>query len=321
MRGNALHLNDTRRCPSCEYDLHGNTSGRCPECGSPILSAASSRLPWLYQKARGGIRAYIQTVALLLFKPRELAADTKQRIQHSPAHRFHHESMALATFIGTGLFAVIFLVRGARWETLLNPSPNSLFGEQKPVLWAPLFALGSHFSISIPIPALAYWAPAFVWTDRLFILVPALPAIYFSLRITAWCYRQFFRVSIVNSPVNRRRAVRLAYYGSGLAPIVVTIVGIGTLLRVATNEEWAWAIGNWSALIWIATVLFALLLPIAFYYPTLTLLARAGRGTILHACTMVLLFPLITVLAFTLTTAFTFWVCGYVLVAIWSMAH
>src|SRR5271156_4595695 len=103
MSGRTVKINESRHCPVCEYDLRGNTSGRCPECGSPILGASSSRLPWLHQQARGGIRAYLQTMALLLFKPGELAKETQQRIQRRPARRFHHESIALATFIGAGM--------------------------------------------------------------------------------------------------------------------------------------------------------------------------------------------------------------------------
>src|SRR5271154_7136549 len=134
MSENAIKMDDSPHCPMCEYDLRGNTSGRCPECGSPILGASSSRLPWLHQRARGGIRAYMQTVAMLLLKPSELAKETQQRIQRRPARRFHLESIALATFIGTGLFAIIFLLRGSRWETLLNPGPNVLFGQQNPAM-------------------------------------------------------------------------------------------------------------------------------------------------------------------------------------------
>jgi predicted RNA-binding Zn-ribbon protein involved in translation (DUF1610 family) len=322
MRGNVVDLNDSRRCPSCEYDLHGNTSGRCPECGAPILGAASSRLPWLYQKARGGIRAYVQTVALLLFKPRDLANETKQRIQLSPAHRFHHESMALATFIGTGLFAVIFLLRGGRLEALLNPAPSTLFGEPQHFMsWAPIFSVSRNVSISIPIPATLYWMPVYVWTDRLLILIPVLPALYFSLRITAWCYRQFFRLGKADSSITRRRAVRLAYYGSGMAPIMVALIGAGTLLRIGQNDEWAWAVGRWSSVLWVVGIIFALATPVIFYYPTLTLLARAGKGALRHSIAMVLLFPVITALTFAATGFLVFWIFGYVTVAVWSMAN
>ena len=323
MNDHALTPADTRRCPACEYDLHGNTSGRCPECGALILSTARSRLPWIYQKARGGITAYIQTVALLLFKPRQLAAETQQRVQRQPARRFHQESIALATFLAAGFFAILFLVRPAKWEPLLNPNADSLFRPaQNLVTWTSVAILSDRIALPIPLPGALYRLPLIVWTDRLLILIPVLPAIYFSLRIIAWCYRAFFRFgNSAHHPFERRRAARLAYYGSGLAPVIVSFIGVVALLRTLQSEEWIWAVGRWSILLFSIWLLFLLATPVVFYYPTLTLLSVAGKTSRRAMAALILLFP---PLCFTITAAVTltfFWVFGYIAIAIWSMTH
>ena len=323
MNHHAVNPADTRRCPACEYDLRGNTSGRCPECGAPILSTATSRLPWLYQKARGGITAYTQTVALLLFKPRQLAAETQQRIQRQPARRFHHESIALATFLGAGLFAILFLLRPAKWEPLLNPNVDSLFRPAQHVItWTSLTVASDRIALPIPLPTALYRLPLIVWTDRLFILIPALPSLYFSLRIIAWCYRAVFGFSsAAGRHFERRRAARLAYYGSGLAPVIVSFIGSIALLRTLQSDEWTWAVGHWNIPLFALWLLFLLATPIVFYYPTLTLLSLAGKTSRHAIAAMILLFP---PLSFAITVSVTltiFWIFGYILIALWSMTH
>ncbi|HUO10701.1 MAG TPA: hypothetical protein VM008_20540 [Phycisphaerae bacterium] len=322
MNEKAANLSEHRRCPACEYDLRGNTSGRCPECGTPILGAASSRLPWIYQRARGGIRAYAQTVALLLFKPRELAAEVRHRVRRQPARRFHLESMALATFLGAGLFAIDFLLRGARWDALLSPTVESLFQSQPHLVsWVQVYLFSDHISISIPIPAVLYRLPMYVWTDRLSILIPVLPVIYLTLRMSAWCYRLFFRIGAAKSQNARRRAARLAYYGSGLAPVLVSIFGILVLLHTLQGEEWMWAVGAWTTVIRLTWFILLLLTPIVFYYPTLTLLSVAGNASPGRKIAMVVLFPALSLLALIFSIITIFWTLGYVTIAIWSMTH
>ncbi|MGN6368466.1 MAG: hypothetical protein ACTHN5_09415 [Phycisphaerae bacterium] len=322
MNDNALNPSDTRRCPACEYDLRGNTSGRCPECGTIILSAASSRLPWLYQKARGGITAYLQTVALLLFKPRQLAAETHQRIQRQPARRFHQESIALATFLGAGLFAVLFLLRPAKWEPVLAPTPEALFENSRTLFSWSFVSLGfERFGIPIPLPAGIYRFPLLVWTDRLFILIPALPALYFSLRIIAWCYRAFFRFTASRQKFESRRAARLAYYGSGLAPVLISCIGVGILLRSFQSEEWTWAVGRWFIIIYSLWILLIVATPILFFYPTLTLLSLAAKYPRRAIAAMILLFPPICFSIIYLVTLAFFWTLGYIVIALWSMTH
>jgi hypothetical protein len=322
MNENAANVSDHRRCPACEYDLRGNTSGRCPECGTPILGGATSRLPWMYQKARGGIRAYVQTVALLLFKPRELAAEVRQRVQRQPARRFHHESMALATFLGAGLFAIDFLLRGSKWDSLLSPGTEVLFQAQPHAIsWMHLYLFSEHLALSIPIPATLYRLPVYAWTDRLSILIPALPAVYIALRMSAWGYRMFFRIGSAKSRNARRRAARIAYYGSGLAPVVVSLLGILALLYTLQGEEWMWAVGGWTKVIWIAWLILLLITPVAFYYPTLTLLSVSGHASLRRKIAMVMLFPVLSLFALIASTIAVFWTLGYITIAIWSMTH
>jgi len=198
------------------------------------------------------------------------------------------------------MFAIIFLLRGAAWETFLNPGIDVLFGQRG--------------------TARIWWMPMYVWADRLQILIPFVPALYISLWISAWFYRLVFRLG-GNSEIARRRAGRLAYYGSGLTPVMMILAGILTLLCILMNDEWNWVIGGWKPVLFVAAILFSIVLPVAFYYPTLTLLIRAGKGSVRNVLAMVLLFPLAAAGACALSFIAVFWIFGYVAVAFWAMAH
>ena len=93
------------------------------------------------------------------------------------------------------------------------------------------------------------------------------------------------------------------------------------LLRTLQSEEWAWAVGSWSILLFALWVLFLLAAPVAFYYPTLTLLSIAGKTSRRAIAAMILLFPpLCFAITFAVTLTF-FWIFGYIAIAIWSMTH
>jgi hypothetical protein len=302
MGGNFLHVADARHCPVCEYDLRGNTSGRCPECGTLIAATAGSRLPWIYRTARGGIKAYGQTVAMLLFQPKRLAAETRRRVPLLPAARFHQESIALATIIGTGMIVICFLLRGARWEYWLNPSTQVLFDTA---------------SARTPLIAL----PLKVWADRLFFLVPLLPALYLALHASTWIYRQLFAMGRHSSAISRRRAVRIAYYGSGLVPVLMSIGGLIVGLSLLCSEDWAWAVAGWRPLLRVVIILLLALGLTAFLRPTFVLLSLAGRSTAGRMLAMSLLFPVVQAISWIVILGATFWVFGYSTIAIWAMAN
>jgi hypothetical protein len=302
MSGEALYPIDSRHCPVCEYDLRGNTSGRCPECGTIIAATAGSRLPWIYRTARGGVKAYGQTVAMLLFHPKRLADETRRRVPLVPAARFHQESIALATIVGTGLIVICFLLRGARWEYWLNPSTESLF---------------DNAGIHNPLLAL----PLAIWSDRLFFLVPLLPALYLALQASTWIYRQLFAVGQHTSSITRRRAIRIAYYGSGLVPVLMVIGGLALALLLLCSDDWAWAIAGWRPLLQISILLLLALGLFAFLRPTLVLLSLAGRSSFGRMLALVLAFPFIQSVVWIVILGATFWVFGYSTIAVWAMAN
>jgi hypothetical protein len=302
MAGEAPHTVESRHCPICEYDLRGNTSGRCPECGTIIAAAAGSRLPWIYRTARGGIKAYGQTVAMLLFDPKRLAAETRRRVPLVPAARFHQESIALATIIGTGLIVICFLLRGARWEYWLNPTTETFFDTA---------------SLSNPLIIL----PLRVWADRLFFLVPLLPALYLALQASTWIYRQLFAIGRHTSDIARRRAVRIAYYGSGLVPLLMVIAGLAVALMLLCSDDWAWAVTGWRPVLQTAIALLIALGLIAFLRPTFVLLSLAGRSTVGRMLAMALAFPLVQAAVWIVILSATFWIFGYSTIAIWAMVN
>ncbi len=267
MTSKATPIPDAGHCPICEYDLRGNASGRCPECGTPIAAAAVSRIPWIFRQARGGIRAYLQTIALLLFNPRRLAGEARRRVPLAPAKRFHQESMALAAILATAFSALCFLLAGSRLQAWLEPSHNTLIAivaDADPLVWLPLCA----------------------FTDRLLLVIPLLPALYLCLQLSAWYYRMMFAGIYALSqgePVTalaRRRAARIAYYSSGLAPVLVVIVGLFCVGAMLTADDWVWAVGSWRPILYVLLALLAIAAVVVLYGPTFAILGLRGAARV-----------------------------------------
>jgi hypothetical protein len=64
-----------RRCVRCGYSLRGLASKRCPECGLEFDPDAPPPppVPWLRRKNTGWVRAYYQTIWLVVARPRTFA--------------------------------------------------------------------------------------------------------------------------------------------------------------------------------------------------------------------------------------------------------
>lgn len=77
-------------CPRCGYNLRGLHEYRCPECGDPFDPAAlsESQLPWTHRRRLGRVRAYWQTVELVVLHPKQLAAEMAHPCKYADSQRF-----------------------------------------------------------------------------------------------------------------------------------------------------------------------------------------------------------------------------------------
>ncbi len=255
-----------------------------------------------YFGTRGGIKAYLQTVGLVMFRPARLAHETRRRVPAGAAKRFHQESMALATIIGTGLMVFCFLLRGTHLEEWLSPSMETLFAT----------VTDGNPLLSLPLR---------VWTDRLFFVIPLGLALYLALHTFAWSYRKLFFYSGAGSSLARRRAERIAYYASGLCAVLVLLGGLFVISWMLISDEWAWAMGPWRVMLRVFMGLLAGSMVAVAYYPTLVLLARAGRPRVLLNILLSLIFLGVQALAGCVIVGGVFWVCGYVSIAVWAMVR
>jgi hypothetical protein len=100
-RGPEKNLSDIIEifCLDCGYDLRGiEQSERCPECGAAIDRGAvgRSRIPWTRRAEIGRVRAYAQTLWLVLSRPRRLAEEVGRPVRLSDAKRFRLITLIIA---------------------------------------------------------------------------------------------------------------------------------------------------------------------------------------------------------------------------------
>jgi hypothetical protein len=288
---------ETRLCPACDYDLQGNTSGRCPECGTLVGAGRLSRVPWVHRARRGDRRAYFETLGLLLFRPGRLAREAGWRVPLAHARRFHRESIWLATIFLAAALTVAFLLRGPTIEAFAMPSLRQLV-EGDP--W--------------PVP----WTPALVLTDSFLLLAPLAAGVHLALHASTWMYRRLFAAGA--SARGRRRAAVLAFYGSGLTPVVGVFGGGFLICAVArvdmdVTPTWGWRLVFVTMLACLSLAMWT------FYYPTLVMLRKAGGAGMRRLFVMAYLFPLLQLFVWPAILVGMFWVAGYVALAFWSVSH
>ncbi len=88
-------------CPQCTYNLRGIDSGRCPECGTAIDRAALavSRIPWVHRREIGRVRAYLRTLWMATFHPKQIARDMACPVNYQDGRRFAYVTITLAVVL------------------------------------------------------------------------------------------------------------------------------------------------------------------------------------------------------------------------------
>jgi hypothetical protein len=88
-------------CEGCGYSLAGIAADRCPECGRAYDPAdlPFARVPWLHRRRIGWWRAYVKTVAMVLFTPRRFARELCRpvRVSKDDARRFRGVTLWIAS--------------------------------------------------------------------------------------------------------------------------------------------------------------------------------------------------------------------------------
>jgi hypothetical protein len=101
-------------CEQCSYSLIGLTCDRCPECGHPFdhTELPLARVPWLYRRRIGTRTAYGRTWRMILFHPRDFAAELCRpvRISQQDARLFRIRTIRRAM-----LTAMVLVAVGVAW--------------------------------------------------------------------------------------------------------------------------------------------------------------------------------------------------------------
>jgi hypothetical protein len=90
------------KCEFCGYSLIGLThTDICPECGKRFdpIDTPLARVPWLYRRKLGRLRAYLATARLILADPNGFASELSRpvRISMSDAWAFRKTTLGIVT--------------------------------------------------------------------------------------------------------------------------------------------------------------------------------------------------------------------------------
>lgn len=101
-----------QRCDACGYWLRGLTVARCPECGSPFDPHAvpQADIPWLRREELGLSTAYVKTVSMILWRPKQFAAELCRPVRVSADDAY--EFRLLTIFIASTSILLVLMAMG-----------------------------------------------------------------------------------------------------------------------------------------------------------------------------------------------------------------
>lgn len=105
-------ITDELLCPACGYNLRGLTINRCPECGQDFDPAdlIVSRIPWAHRRRNGRLRAYWQTVWLVMLRNRQFCRECYRPVRYTDAQKFRWVTVLhayLPLLVGTLAFYLL----------------------------------------------------------------------------------------------------------------------------------------------------------------------------------------------------------------------
>jgi hypothetical protein len=295
------------RCPACGYDLRARSSDRCPECGLDVagIEDRPSSIPWVHRRKIGRLRGYLATMFKMHGSMRWAAGEMARPVDARSAKSFRRiNALLLCGWIGLVAFAI---------RATAGDDPLDVFGKLD--LFSFQNARGADAAVITDLATpwsagLAQW-PAVALTVLLFC------AMWTGLA-SLWFYPRSLDAA------RRTRATWLSLYASALlVPIAFVLGAIAVILTAGPDgserfvERWIGESDSISTATIVRVTLLSLLLAglllLIWSWTRLNGLLRAVcEPTVPRVMSLMIGFPLASVLLLAGCMVSVPWVAGYV---------
>ncbi len=211
-------------CPKCAYNLHAAPGDHCPECGHSLAAilASECRIPWVQRKTLGRVRAYWQTVRLVVLRPVSFCEEYAHAVSLPDARRFQWITVILVYL--TVLLAALAAYGLTPFEAEFGGPPQQVtptaFVPQGPTFVAQAYA--------------EFWPVALLY------------ACFFLFLLAATGVPSYFFHPSSVAPRQQNNAVAMSYYAS--APLAFFPAALVVLIVVASltlADRWV-AVALWA---------------------------------------------------------------------------
>jgi hypothetical protein len=265
-------------CPFCGYNLRGIDSQRCPECGNVVdrSELLVCRIPWVHRKSIGRVKAYLQTVRMVISHPVRFGREAARPVPYGDARLFRWVTVGIAAL--TLALAVML----PKWS-------------QKIPATIPLIERPSEFLDSVPRQLRPGYGDNQIIGDLMTLFVAGMSFTVQVLSLVVILYVASKLVSLFCRPsgsavILQNRAVAVTNYAC--AALALVPVGFACMLLLVATSGLQQRTGGLLLSEEVIGVGLVLVLSLLWWIGSAIMLKSATRGTMLRVAAYLCLWPL-----------------------------